>query len=802
MKKGYLMIISVTLVVALGMLLFLGGNNVLTGSIIFDPDMCAVFDVNDDNLINCEDLDAFAECYGSCDYECEPPDYRTGDECCYFNVEPFPGTGCINAGDLSYLAPAYGVMCTCEGDDYADCRPECGNGIIEPVEECDDGEDNGVVCEITYGDEECTYCNEVAYCEYSGSPLTTCEEITVPGMYCGDGSIQGDYESCESDSDCLVGEICTECSCVSQASECGDGTCDDDETCLTCEEDCGECESECGDLTCDDDETCLTCEEDCGECESECGDGTCDTGDGETCTSCEADCGECESECDDGTCDSDEDCSSCPSDCGACPPTCGDGTCDSGETCSSCEVDCGACPPCDLTSAAWSTEGPVIDGFQVTLIVQGTNCNGQGVSFEVFESDDLTSDDPASINPPSAIFVGDTAISTWTAEWQCDGYIPLLGCTGGNSEWYFIVDLLQDSDPVLSDFLLEVSEADPTCGNGVVQDGEECDDGNEENGDGCSSTCEYEANWPAESWGARTILTPIEGSSPNDFYNDLSGAVWNPVTDRLWVVRNGPGGSNSKIWVAEECRDLCTDEYAFDGFQIDYKDGNRGEWTGFGDLEGITQADFNEEVVYLIIEGEERIKEYGVSTYGVSTLNNNWDTRSYLPKSGGSGAEGITFVPDEFLEAQGFVDSNGDLYVSQNGMGGLMFVGHQNGGRIYVFDLNRNDATFDFVGAYKTSHWETAGLEFDRSTGKLYIFHGANHNRVEVVSLSSTIVGSERKFDQIDYYSYIDGGNMEGIALMSLDDCENGKRKFFLTVDDGGYDGFNLFKQFTCDPAL
>ncbi len=57
--------------------------------------------------------------------------------------------------------------------------------------------------------------------------------------------------------------------------ECGDGECNGDETCVTCEGDCGECLPECGDGECNGDETCETCEEDCGECLPECGDGEC-----------------------------------------------------------------------------------------------------------------------------------------------------------------------------------------------------------------------------------------------------------------------------------------------------------------------------------------------------------------------------------------------------------------------------------------------------------------------------------------------------------------------------------------------
>jgi len=38
----------------------------------------------------------------------------------------------------------------------------------------------------------------------------------------------------------------------------------------------------------------------------------------------------------------------------------------------------------------------------------------------------------------------------------------------------------------------------PECGNGIIEPGEQCDDGNTADGDGCSSQCEVETNQPAE----------------------------------------------------------------------------------------------------------------------------------------------------------------------------------------------------------------------------------------------------------------------------------------------------------------
>lgn len=299
--------------------------------------------------------------------------------------------------------------------------------------------------------------------------------------------------------------------------------------------------------------------------------------------------------------------------------------------------------------------------------------------------------------------------------------------------------------------------------------------------------------WPAESYSNAVNLTGVEGPGANDFHVNLSGVFWNPVTRKLWACRNG-GPEGSKFWVLKED--------GAGGFEVDTKNGNRGEWTNFGDLEDLTQANLNEETIYLIVEGEERIKEFDVSTYGTAVLRNNWNTSPHLPLSGGSGAEGIVFVPDSYLAAAGFVDPSGNPRVSQNGMGGLMFVAHQNGGRVYVFDLNRSDSTFTYVGSYKTNFSESCALALDRSDGLLYIFHGANHNRTEVTTMASVPSGGERQFVTVTTYLPPTGSpsnsNMEGIAVVSNDDCSNNRRRFFLAIDDGGADSLFMFEQFPC----
>jgi hypothetical protein len=294
--------------------------------------------------------------------------------------------------------------------------------------------------------------------------------------------------------------------------------------------------------------------------------------------------------------------------------------------------------------------------------------------------------------------------------------------------------------------------------------------------------------WPAEPIGSAVNLTPIEGPVPNEFYTDMSACSWNPTTRRLWVARNkGP----SKFWAIVE-----------DGagsFKIDERSGNRGEWSGFGDLESLTQANLSADIVYLMIEGEERIKSYDVSVYGTATLLDDWDVRPFLPLAGEKGAEGFTFVPDSYLSAAGFVDNTGALYTSTEGLGGLMLVGHQNGGGVFAFDLNPTTGGFKFVGEYRTSYDETAGLEFDRSTGLLWVWHSGNNDTLEKMSLASTSVGGQsyRNLVSLKVYNGPDHMNNEGIALMGTEDCVDGKRSFFMATDNGGAQSLTWYRDFT-----
>jgi hypothetical protein len=163
------------------------------------------------------------------------------------------------------------------------------------------------------------------YLPDSGLP----DGIMPPPPTCGDGM-------------CNNGETCENCPIdCGFCMGCGDGMCTGMENCLNCPQDCGSCPT-CGDGKCENPpENCVNCPQDCGVCQN-CGNGMC-TG-AKTCYNCPQDCGKCMG-CPDGNCNEDhKTCISCPEDCGPCA-VCGNGTCEKPyETCVNCPQDCGMCP--------------------------------------------------------------------------------------------------------------------------------------------------------------------------------------------------------------------------------------------------------------------------------------------------------------------------------------------------------------------------------------------------------------------------------------------------------------------------
>ena len=256
--------------------------------------------------------------------------------------------------------------------------------------------------------------------------------------------------------------------------------------------------------------------------------------------------------------------------------------------------------------------------------------------------------------------------------------------------------------------------------------------------------------WPGEASTAAVRLTDVDAGLD---INNWSGAFWNPATRRLWLVCNNPGS----FWALRE--------NGAGGFHVATNAaGAKAQWAPGGDLEAICQADRDDTV--LVMDENGYIREYDVSDFGAANPLHAWNLRAVCTNTANSGGEGIAFVPDEYLRRQGFCDSNGVPRQSARGMGGLTFVGYQQDGFVYVFDLDRTGDAWDFVGRYQTGRAETADLEFDRATGRLFVWHNTGSNYLETVELRSVVSGSNRRLRQLAETVGPRTGNLEGFALV------------------------------------
>lgn len=282
-------------------------------------------------------------------------------------------------------------------------------------------------------------------------------------------------------------------------------------------------------------------------------------------------------------------------------------------------------------------------------------------------------------------------------------------------------------------------------------------------------------SWPAESTSNALAL----GSLEDDFSDgDISGAYWNNNTNTLWLSDN----KEEKIWSLVESGSSFVVGESFEGS---------------GDLEGITQA-MDDNVLYLMDE-DRYIRSYSASNGNSITT---WDIASSLPSNGNDGKdgpEGITFIPDTWLSSSGFRDNSGNLYSqSQYDLGGIFLVAHQNGGGVYAFDLS-SDGGYAFIGQYDTAREESSGLEFDRSTGILYISHNIDDNTLETTNLSSTSIGSHREFTTLYEFEAPNDSNLEGFALkqaINNDGTANDVWAFYAD-DDGDDNAILVFKNLT-----
>jgi len=480
-------------------------------------------DANDDECDGCTSLctaqgcgDTVCNCgenVSTCDDDCGP---FCGDGLCT------DGENCLECmQDCGTCCPngtcdvTLGETCTLCPADCGACPPECGNGVPEGNEACDDG--NVFVCD------GCS-----PQCTIQGAGNGICEEIECQ-EHCGMVNPDPDCGKC-----------------------CGDGKCvaNDGETCQTCPQDCTQgCPATCGNGA--------------KEGAEECDDGNKLDNDG-----CSA---ACKTEfCGDKICNNKETCTSCVGDCGACPPV---GWCQlSGNQGASltCDVklaaESAASPKAaglqfkinydaaKVTLSKFSCEAAIDYCDMLSLLISGHTIatdpakalwNGL-VSVLIYHASD-----PSKIVTDAYLTGGNvtgnaqvmklvfTLKTTIAAASPVSVTLTNLAATDANANSLSVTMtngvLISKAGGALvcGNSICDAGETCTNCaqdcvccGNNKVDAGETCDDGNKVSGDGCSSTCQTESACPNGVCGAGESCTNCPqdcGACPPSSWCQISG---------------------------------------------------------------------------------------------------------------------------------------------------------------------------------------------------------------------------------------------------------------------------------------
>ncbi|MBL4635880.1 MAG: DUF4215 domain-containing protein, partial [Kofleriaceae bacterium] len=514
------------------------GNGTLeTGESCDDGNLIA----NDGCTLSClrEDGEACtndAQCTGVCDLlgsnTCEPTDtcgngtLETGESCDDGNLISNDGCtlSCVieDGGACTDDAQCTGV-CDLLGSNTCEPTDTCGNGTLDAGESCDDGNliandgcahncliENGGVCNAP-GDCDSGVCDALGNAPALCEAADTCGNGFVDASEgCDDGNLISN-DGCSLSCDAELGQPC------SVDDDCDSGVCDSTQTMAVCElpDVCGNGLLESGE-GCDDGN--LSGGDGCGSsCQVENGNACNATSPGDVgASSCIS------SSCIDDLCVASNRCADGVVDPGE---GCDDGNLNNGDSCNSnCLIETGnpcstddscASGICDASSGSGMCEPSNACGNGVLETGEGCDdgntIDGDACSANCFIEDGVACGlvAPGLMSGASCVsnFCDDVTLECTTAANCGDGVLdPGEGCDDGNNvdadgcnSFCFLEDgqsCNQTSPGSLLDFSCASGNCDDgtceplnTCGNGLLEAGEGCDDSNTTDSDGCDSSC-------------------------------------------------------------------------------------------------------------------------------------------------------------------------------------------------------------------------------------------------------------------------------------------------------------------------
>ncbi len=304
------------------------------------------------------------------------------------------------------------------------------------------------------------------------------------------------------------------------------------------------------------------------------------------------------------------------------------------------------------------------------------------------------------------------------------------------------------------------------------------------------------APWPGDA----TIFNADPGGAL--FGGNMSGLSYvgsgTAAPGVLWAARNGPGAVFRLLWNGSVYAPDQANDWAA-GKLLRYPDG-----TGDVDAEGLVAVG---DAIYVASErnnaasGTSRnsVLRYDPAAAG-STLTavREWNLTADLPTTGANlGLEAITWIPDSYLLARGFIDESTGLAYNPanypNHGTGLFFVALEATGNIYAYALNEATGGFNRIATIVSGYVGVMDLAWDPELQQLWaICDNGCLGRSAILGVDTTPASATQgTFVVVVRYERPTGMpnlNNEGFAVARQAECV-GDRKPAFWADDSETSG-------------
>ncbi|MCL8249943.1 lamin tail domain-containing protein [Aeromicrobium fastidiosum] len=305
--------------------------------------------------------------------------------------------------------------------------------------------------------------------------------------------------------------------------------------------------------------------------------------------------------------------------------------------------------------------------------------------------------------------------------------------------------------------------------------------------------------WP----GSQDVRTADLAST---FTQDLSGLAFDPEDpDVLWAAQNKLGTLFKLVRDGQTWVPATTDGWGA-GKTPTYLDG-----TGAPDTEGLTIGP--DGFVYAAAERNNAasgVSRMSILRYAPDTADttlratDEWNLTSQIPAAGANlGLEGVTWVPDSFLVAGGFVDqSTSKPYVPSDyplhGTG-LYVVAVEDTGALHAFALDSTGGTSHRIATISSGFAHLADVTFDAERQRLWAVTDDTHDgKTSLLQLKGGVFTVAEAYDRPVTMPNL---NNEGFALAPQSRCVDGLKEVVWS-DDGDTGGHSIRTgTIACTPA-